>query len=214
MAGRPKLLALKKRIAEDDLEDEIFEAVAEGLSIGKMIVKFDITSRKMFYDWKGKEGPRHDKYKAARLIAAEAHAEMAGEILDNLANARLLTGPDVQAATARSKYQQWLASVKDRDQFGAQDKSPAITLNFNDLHFDALRNAAPTKRNRALPYGTTDTVQTSLAETQEAEIQEADFTVESAGAGNDGEADAQTGTTYGPITPPAPALALELADLL
>ena len=204
MAGRPKLLALRKRIAEDDLEDEIFEAVAEGMSIGNLCEKFDITSRKMFYDWKRKEGPTHDKYLAARLIAAEAHAEKAGEILDELKNQTLLTGPDVQAATSRSKYQQWLASVKDRDSFGTQDKGPTLNLSFGDLHLDALRNAMPQNRNVVLGP--------PVFEHDQIPVEEANFEI--VGVGNDGEAEAHSGPVEGPITPLAPALAAELGDLL
>lgn len=201
-------MALRKRIAEEDLEDEIFEAVAEGLSITKVCEQFQITSRKMFYDWKGKEGPRHDKYLAARVIAGEAHAEMAGEILDKLAGSKFLTGPDVQAATARSKYQQWLASVKDRDNFGPQDKGAIVNLNFGDQHFEALMS--PSARPRIMPSQGAPTTLETLTPVEE--YQEAEF--ENVGAGNDGEAKAQPGITEGPITPPAPTLAPELGDLL
>lgn len=207
MGGRPKLLALKKRIAEGDLEDDIFEAVAEGLAIGKVCEMFQITSRKMFYDWKGKEGPRHDKYTQARLIAAGAHAEKAGDELDALKDQVMLTGPEVAAATSRSKYQQWLASVKDRDQFGAQDKNPAVVLNFGELHFEALRSARP--RQIVAP------VQTLIPAEEHAEANTHEpYYEEIVGVGNDGEADAQSGHIEGPITPPAPDLAPELGDLL
>ena len=214
MAGRPKLLALRKRIAENDLEDEIFEAVAEGMSIGNLCEKFDITSRKMFYDWKRKEGPTHDKYLAARLIAAEAHAEKAGEILDELKDKTLLTGPDVQAATSRSKYQQWLASVKDRDSFGAQDKGPTLNLSFGDLHLDALRNAMPQNRiETAVGRGSVLIPEAEVIE--ELVIAGNDgYGFENVGVGNDGEAEAHSGPVEGPITPLAPALAAELGDLL
>ncbi|MEE8607922.1 MAG: hypothetical protein V3S55_09965 [Nitrospiraceae bacterium] len=205
MPGRPKLLALRKRIAEEDLEDEIFEAVAEGLSITKVCEQFQITSRKMFYDWKGKEGPRQDKYTAARLIAGEVHAEKAGEILDKLGEpGKFITGPDVSLATARSKYQQWLAGVKDRDQFGPQDKGATLNLNFGDQHFEALMS--PGARPHLSERGKPD----PLVPIQEAEFVE----LENVGAGNDGEAEAQSGITEGPITPPAPTLAPELVDLL
>ena len=197
-------MALKKRIAEGHLEDEIFEAVAEGLSVSKVCKRFDITSRKMFYDWKGKEGPRHDKYRAARTIAAGAHAELAGQILDSLDDKEFLTGPDVQAAVARSKYQQWLAGIKNRDEYGAQDKSAKVVLNFGELHFEALRNAQP----NLLPGHTPTPEYTEY-------VPEADYVeLETVGVGNDGEADAQSGQIEGPISPPAPALASELGELL
>ncbi len=205
-------MALKKRIAEGDLEDDIFEAVAEGLPIGEVCEKFHITSRKMFYDWKGKDGDRNEKYKAARIIAGEAHAEKAGEILDDLDDKTLLTGPEVQAAVSRSKYQQWLAGVKDRDQFGTQDKGATVNLNFSDLHFEALRNARP----GLIADRTLQPVEERPSEvattSQPLQIEEAHY--ETVGAGNDGEADAQSGQIEGPISSPAPTLASELGELL
>ena len=214
MPGRPKLFALKKRIAEDGLEDEIFEAIAEGLSIANLCTKFQITSRKMFYDWKGKEGPRQDKYTAARLIAGEVHAEKAGEILDKLDDKLLLTGPEVQAAVARSKYQQWLASVKDRDQFGTPDQGATINLSFGDLHMAALKSPGARPQIEApeptllipVEEPTTGTF-SSLIPVQEAEFEQVGE------AGNDGEADAQLGKIDEPISSPV-SLAPELSDLL
>ena len=212
MSGRPKLLALRKRIEADGTEDEIFEAVAEGLPIGKLCTKFGITSRKMFYDWKGKEGVRHEKYRAARTIAGEAHAELAGEILDELDGKILLTGPEVQAAVSRSKYQQWLASIKDRDQFGVQEKGATVNLNFGELHFDALRAARPKLIATSPPIITAEDIEVSdLGDGGEPYYEPVDETV---GAGNDGEADAQSGQIDEPISPPAPTLAPELGDLL
>lgn len=204
MPGRPKLLALRKRIADDHLEDEIFEEVAEGTPIGKMCEKFGITSRKMFYDWKGKDGDRHEKYLAARTIAAEAHAELAGAILDDLGDEEFLTGPMVQAASSRSKYQQWLAGVKDRDQFGSQDKGVQIAIGFGEMHFEQLRLHRP------------DAIQAIEVETdpenEDESIPEADYVEE--GVGNEGEATAHTGHENEPITPPAPTLAAALQELL
>ena len=199
-------MALRKRIAEDGLEDEIFEAVAEGLSITKLCEQFQITSRKMFYDWKGKEGLRHDKYVAAKKIAAGVHAELAGEMFDELSKKPFITGPDVSLATAASKYQQWLASVKDREQYGAQDKGTTLNLNFGDQHFEALMSPGARPRLGAPAPQTLIPVE---------EHAEADYIeLEDVGAGNDGEAEAQPGITDGPITPPAPTLAPELGDLL
>lgn len=202
MTGRPKLLALRKRIADDDLEDDIFEAVAEGTAIGNLCTMFKITSRKMFYDWKGKDGPRHDKYTAARLIAAEAHAERAGEILDELVEDKsFLTGPDVAAATSRSKYQQWLASIKNPADFGT-NQAPAVVLNFGELHFESLRNSRPGKV----------VINPATAPERIERIVEADF--EEVAVGNDGEDEAHAGHTIDPISPPTATPLSELADLL
>ncbi len=212
MAGRPLLLALAKRIDTEGLEDLIFEAVAEGIPVGKMCEKFGITSRKMFYDWKGKSGARHEQYLAARLIAAEAHAEKAGEILDELKDKVLLTGPDVQAATSRSKYQQWLASVKNREEFGT-NQAPAVVVAFGELHFDALRAGVPTKV--IVPAVAPPTATQITAEPiREAEYEQLDIEDEVA-VGNDGEDEAQSGTTLDPISPPTASPSdSELADLL
>lgn len=229
MGGRPKLLALRKRIEAEGIEDEIFEAVAEGLPVGKLCTKFEITSRKMFYDWKGKEGERHEKYKAARIIAGEAHAELAGEILDELDGKTLLTGPEVQAAVSRSKYQQWLAGIKDREQFGIHEPGATINLNFGELHFDALRAARPKLLAKIGRMGTHDpeVSETTIISAEDIYVTDLGTNggdvvtyepyyepIEEVAAGNDGEADAQSGQIDEPISPPAATLAPELGELL
>lgn len=204
MAGRPKLLALKKRIAEEGIEDEIFEAIAEGESIRAICEQFDISSRKMLYDWVGKTGPLKDKFVAARLISADAHAEMAGEALDTIDSA-LLTGPEVSLAVGKMKYRQWLASVRDKEQYGAQTGA-AIQISFGDLHMAALQS--PGARPQIAAVRPSERI-------QDAEILHVE---EAEDASNDGEADAYSGEQSGPnaplAVPASDALAPELGELL
>lgn len=210
MPGRPKLLALKKRIADEEIEDEIFEAIAEGHSIQRVCEMFDISSRKMLYDWKKNLHEGEAKFNAARRISADAHAEKAGDALDDLDGERLLTGPEVSLAIGKMKYRQWLASVRDKEQYGAQNGA-AVHISFGDLHMSALQSPGA----RPQIEGPQETL-IPAEEYAEAEI----LSIEEAGdeASNDGEANAQTGEIQGPNTPLAVpafgALAPELGELL
>ena len=202
MAGRPLLVALKKRIAEDDLEDEIFEAIADGIPIGKMCEMFGISSRKMFYDWKKNSPKLEEKFQAARKFSAEAHAEMAGEVLDKVGESKLLTSPEVALAMGKVKYRQWLAGVRDKEQYGTQDKAN-IQINIGDLHMAALQSPG------ARP-------QIAGAVSLEPEIPEADYE-EIEGVketSKDGEADAYSGNIEIRPSTPLEFLAPELEELL
>ena len=202
MAGRPLLTALKQRIEKEGLEDQIFEALADGLSIGKMCEKFKISSRKMFYDWKKNVPSLEEKWQAAKKISAEAHVELAEDALDKLAKQSHVTSADVALTTQVIKYRQWLAGVRDKDQYGPTDIAK-IQINIGDLHMEALQSqgARPQIAAVGLPA---------------LKIPEAEYEEIEGESSNDGEADALRGTVeLGPSTPLAsPSLALELGELL
>ena len=157
---------------------------------------FQISSRKMLYDWIKKGGDeRAEMFRQARHLSADAHAEKAGDALNALGGTGFITGPEVTLAIGLSKYQQWLASVRDRDTYGANDGTK-VQINIGQLHLEALQ-----------AVGAADMLQ--LPE----ETPEADFTVVE---GQDDEADALQGDKPGPIVPPEAPLGLsdELRELL
>jgi hypothetical protein len=198
MAGRPKLTALKVRIAENDLEDEIFGAIAGGMSIGKVCERYDISSRKMFYDWKKAHPDRERKYAEARKISGEAHAEMAGDAFAALNKKDFVTGPEVSLAMGEMKYHQWLAGVYDKDQFGTKDEKN-INISFGDVYMETLLA-------RARP---------SIAALEPEKIVEAEYEqiIGPGDKGVEGEPDALMGEKSGAVTPsesPVHSIAPEL----
>lgn len=196
MSGRPKLLALTRRIEEFDLEDEIFESIAEGLSVQKVCEKFNISSRKMLYDWK-KNNPRLEaKFVSAREISADAHAEKAGFYYDELDDRELVTSADVALATGKAKYRMWLASMRDRKTFGSKD-TVTVNLTVGELHMEALQHPS------ARPVRDTD-------EIQEAEVISIE---EGSGSDEDGVRN-QTDEPSVPLLEPVPADLKALGALL
>ena len=196
-------MALKQRIEKEGLEDEIFEAISDGLSIGKVCEKFGITSRKMFYDWKKNKPELEDKFQAAKKFSAEAHLELAETALDALDKQSHLTSPEVALVMGKVKYRQWLAGVRDKEQYGPQDTA-RIQINIGDLHMAALQSPGARPQIAAAP------VPETLIP-----VEDVPFEIEGE-TSQDGEAEAYSGKMEnGPSTPLAsPSLAPELGDLL
>ena len=164
MAGRPKLAAFEKHIAKIGGDDVVFEHIADGKSMVRVAELVGASSRGLLYTWmkNPKRPEREDKRKAARRISAHATAEDAGLILDALADEQVGTGPDVQLATSRAKYRQWLAGVRNREEYGDQS-GMTVNLSVGDLHLGALqRHSAASIAARDKPM----------------QIEEASYTVE------------------------------------
>ena len=61
---------------------------------------------------------------------------------------RVPASSEVQLASSRAKYLQWLAARKDPDRYGSQEAAVAVNLNLGSLHLDAL---TAVKSREALP---------------------------------------------------------------
>jgi len=153
MASRPILARLVKRIIADGGEEYIFNQVIAGTSIAKIMRPYDVT-RGMFYWWLKDGGDeRADLYREAKTISAEAHADLAGSVFEDITmnedgTRRSFDNADVSLAKARSDYHRFLARVRDRDQFGEAAEN-AVVINMNlvgDSHLNALRELGRMKR--------------------------------------------------------------------
>ena len=159
MASRPKLKELCAAIEDDGGEQHIFDQVVAGTKIREIMEPYGIT-RGMFYWWVKDGGEeRAEGYRLAKEFSAEAHAEMAGTILEELAvdddgRRRSFDSADVSLAGKRSDYHRWLARVRDRTQFG-EDKGAAVNLNLNlslqDAHLGALKELGRMTRLQPSP---------------------------------------------------------------
>lgn len=150
--SRPLLQAINKKIEELGGDEWVFDQIADGKAIGK-IAELVGCSRPYLYNWRDQKGPGREERKRlwaeAIKASAEAHAEKAGEVLDDLSSKDLLIPADVTLATARSKYSQWLAGVRDKEAFGDAKGQVNLNLNFGQLHLDALRQAGSMARVKA-----------------------------------------------------------------
>ena len=139
MPGRPQLALFEKHVASLGGDDVVFEHIAEGHSMKAVAELVGASSRGMLYLWiDNKKGERKPKLTAARKISAHSTAEDAGQILDDLADELVVTGPDVQLATSRSKYRTWLAGMRNREEYGDQ-AGVTVNLSVGDLHLGALQ---------------------------------------------------------------------------
>ena len=121
----------------------ILDQVANGVSIRKIAEGIELPgygpiSRGMVYDWKKRGGePRAKAWREAMRLSGHAHAEDAGDILDDLKDT-IPSAPEVNLARSRSNYRTWLAG-KRNDQYAEKQANVQIALNVGELHLDALR---------------------------------------------------------------------------
>jgi hypothetical protein len=116
----------------------------------------------MIYDWIHAGGEVREKAWAdAKKQSADALVEEGMEILDDPA-AGLMASTMTQAKE-RANYRKWLASMRDRDQYGDQPAVAAqVNVNVGDLHLAAVRE---TGKMSNLPAA-----ENSPDEIQEAEV--------------------------------------------
>jgi hypothetical protein len=164
MPSRPYLRALTRWIEEQGGEPFILDRIAAGESVGKIAKSIQLPgrdkpiSRAMLYYWRNAGGDERKKgWELAMKESAEALAEEAGEVLDNLSEEFDPTSAQVSLARSRSEYKRWLASKRDADTFGDRKSDVNVNvLSLGDVHLDALRklgsrDALPLPEAEALP---------------------------------------------------------------
>lgn len=162
MAGRPVLRKLENDIKERGGEEWVLGEIASGRRIGDIAEELGI-SRRMLYTWRDRR-ERRDRlrplWSEAVRMSAEADVETAMAHFDRLDAVvgldpvtgeplrRVPASSEVQLASSRAKYLQWLAARKDPDTYGTQEAQVAVNLNLGSLHLDALSQV---KTREALP---------------------------------------------------------------
>jgi len=150
---RPLLRYLSRVIEEQGGDDVIMDRLAAGETWKSIISDYENPKTKkpftrgMIYHWIQDGGEeRVRKWKEAKAIAAYAHAEDAGEILDNDGELPI-TSAEVGLIKERAKYRQWLAGKYNQKDFGeAPAQAGNVNINLGSLHLGALQKAA---ENRA-----------------------------------------------------------------
>ena len=128
-------------------ETFITDRISAGESVGTICKSIKLPgeaqpiSRPFLYTWRNKGGDeRRRGWALAMKVSADAIAEEAGDILDELAVEHDPSSAQVALARSRSEYRRWLAKTRDRDKYG-EDRQAAVNVNLNiaDLHFASLR---------------------------------------------------------------------------
>jgi AraC-like DNA-binding protein len=85
----------------------------------------------------------HEDYRPmideARREQADALAEEALQIADNMADADGITREQIAVAKERIDVRKWLATVNNPDRYQQNKNGPTVTININQLHLDALK---------------------------------------------------------------------------
>jgi len=145
MAARPFLAAMTKAIEKMGGEEAIFDRLASGETVGSIADSIYIPefkrspSRSYMYMWRRRGGDeRVRKWKEAIVHSADALAEEAGTVLDELVG-RAATAADVSLAKSRSEHRRWLATKYNKEKYGDAKAQVEVHLSLGDLHLSALR---------------------------------------------------------------------------
>ena len=121
----------KAKIAElEEIgEDELFEQIARGKSIRKIMAEQKI-GYKLWAKWLDAKPGRRERYASAQLEAGHYYAERAVETAQN-------TDPSmVNVARLQVDTDKWMAS-KLNAQYDTRQRDVAINISVNDLHAQA-----------------------------------------------------------------------------
>ena len=124
--GKAKIAAL-----ESIGEDELFEQIAQGKSLRKIMAEQKI-GYKLWAKWLDAKPGRRDRYAAAQLEAGHFYAERA---VDTAQGADPAT---VNVARLQVDTDKWMAS-KLNAQYDTRQRDVAINISVNDLHAQAAQ---------------------------------------------------------------------------
>lgn len=137
MAGKPITRAMVARITKAGGLDAILDRVAISDSLADIATTFEV-SRHTLYRWLRKNEERWSLYLEAKEVSADALVEEAGTILDDVDAGD--GAPEVSKAKNRADHRRWLATKRDRGQYG-DDAAANVQVNVDlgSLHLEALR---------------------------------------------------------------------------
>ncbi len=136
MPGQPKLRTLSAEIEKRGGDQHVFDRIAAGDTVCSIGDSFGV-SRQLIYRWIRSGGEeREAAWKAAKRQSADALVDDGLEILD--APAEGITSAEVQLRRGRTDYRKWLASVRNRAEYGERDASVNVAVSFGELHMEAL----------------------------------------------------------------------------
>ena len=162
MPGRPFMRALEKRVDEMGGPEVIMDLIADGATV-REVSEVMGCSRRYVYMWRDQpkwQGRLKEMWQVAMRMSAEAEVEKASEQfsrLDRVIDTDPVTGEEirripqsseVQLATGRVKFRQWLAARKDPERYGDQQQTAQVHVSIGNLHLDALQQV---KAREALP---------------------------------------------------------------
>lgn len=154
MPGRPRMRQLIRDIeAKPGGEEWVMDEIADGRTVRSIAEELGI-SRRYLYMWRDRPGHKErlkPMWQAAVRLSAEADLEASiadfdyldREIMDGENGEvvrRVPASSEVQLATGRAKFRQWLASRKDPERYGDRDQGVNVNVNLGDFHLQAMES--------------------------------------------------------------------------
>ena len=132
-AGEPTFAEQVEAAGGDSV---VFARIAAGETVGAIMASYD-RDRDQFYVWIRAGGEeRRQVWEDAKKASADALVETGLEIIDDTSAGE--STARVQLARARAEYRRWLASCRNRDEYGER-AGPTVQVSIQQLHLDALR---------------------------------------------------------------------------
>lgn len=163
MPGRPMMRKLVVDIlAKPGGEEWVMDQLADGRTVRSIAEELGV-SRRYLYQWRDRQGHKErlkPMWEAAVRMSAEADLEASVADFDRLDRV-IYTGEDgqeerripqsseVQLATGRAKFRQWLAGRKDPERYGEEKAGVNVNLNIGDLHVAAVESVKQRHRLEA-----------------------------------------------------------------
>ncbi len=148
MAGQPLTRRMAARIADEGGDSVVLDRVADGVALTQIAKDLGV-GRETLRRWCNKTPARKQAYLDAKSAAAGALVEEAGQILDD---ASVESGPHIQKARSRAEHRRWLASKRDRAQYGEDAKLQiGVALDLSGLHLSALREVGHMPQGEEIP---------------------------------------------------------------
>jgi len=152
MAGKPKRRAALATIESNGGTQYLTEFLLSGGTITQLAVELNLDRGYLHRILKD-----HPEYsaalEAARMEAADAHAEAGFEIMRRLRNERKderdtakegsraaeLSALDVSIAKEEAQQHRFIAQAWNQQRYGSQQNQTHVTVNLGDMHLDALK---------------------------------------------------------------------------
>ena len=136
MVGTP-IKHAQMAVLRDVGEDNIFDDIATGMSVRKLVAKHGIGNR-AFYHWLNDEPGRKARYRQAQERQARVLAEECIEIADATQDAA-----QAQVSKLRIDARKFMASKIDPERWGDQ-KGPLVNMNISvgGTHLNAIKDLA------------------------------------------------------------------------
>jgi hypothetical protein len=138
VGGRPVLNALAAQIEEAGGDEVILERIAAGEFLTTIAQDWSV-SRQLLYSWIRLREDRTEAYKVAKRLGADGLVEAAA---DDLENASVASSQHFARDKAKSEFKKWLATKRDREQYGETPPQTNVNLNLGLVHLQALREGA------------------------------------------------------------------------